>query len=105
MNCKQLFAMIMLSLHFNMAFLGIPAVLSQGCALSGDLCLRTEHLLFAEGVLIIAVLFYSVTQLRLSPERDPGSMTPSSLPELVLFCGGFEICSKNPCSNKQNAKT
>lgn len=67
MNCKQLFAMIMLSLHFNMAFLGIHAVLSQGCALSGDLCLRTERLLFAERVLIIAVVLHSVTQLKLKP--------------------------------------
>lgn len=71
-NCKQLFAMIMLSLHFNMAFLGIHAVPSQGCALSGDLCLRTEDLLFAEGVLITAVVFYPVTQLKLKPRACPG---------------------------------
>lgn len=55
-NCKQLFAMVVLSLHFNLAFPGTPAVPSQGCALSGDLCLRTEHLLFAAGLFIIAVL-------------------------------------------------
>lgn len=67
-NCKQLFAMIMLRFHFNMAFLGIHAVLAQSCALSGELCLRTEHLLFAEGMLIIVVVFYSLPQLKLEAQ-------------------------------------
>lgn len=64
--------MIRLSLHFNIAFLGIHAVPSQGYALSGDLCLRTEHLLFAGEVLIIGVVFYSVAQLKLKPRACPG---------------------------------
>ena len=64
-NCKQL---IMLRFHFNIAFLGIHTVLAQGCALSGDLCLRTEHLLFAEGMLIVVVMFYSISQLKLEAQ-------------------------------------
>lgn len=67
-NCKQLFAMITLRLHFNMSFPGIHAVPAQGWTLSGDLCWRAEHLLVSGGVFSIAVMFYSMPQLELEAQ-------------------------------------
>lgn len=54
----------------------------------------TEHLLFAEGVLIIAVVFYSVAQLKLEPEHDLGSLRSSTLSERVLFSEVFKFVQK-----------
>lgn len=73
-NHKQLFAMVTLRLHFHMAFLGIHAVRARGCASPGDLCVRTEPLLFADGALIIADAFYPIPRLRL--EARSGSTDP-----------------------------
>lgn len=100
-NCKQLFAVITLRLHFNMAFLGIHTGLARGCALSGDLCLRTEHLPFAEGVLILAVVFYSVTTAETrSPEYDLGSTDPVVCVNWFCSVRFLKLVQKN--LNKEN---
>lgn len=72
-NCKQLFASIMLRLHFNKAFPGIHVILAWGCALSGDLCLRTEQVFCWTGVFIAVMFYFTETK---SPRCDLDSTDP-----------------------------
>lgn len=55
---------------FIVAFPGIHTEPACGCAVSGDLCLRTERLLLG-GVLPLIVLFCSMLQLKPEAQKVP----------------------------------
>lgn len=101
-NCKQLFASIMWRLHFNMAFPGIHVILAWGCALSGDLCLRTEHLLFVGQVFLLPSCFI-LLKLKAQGVTWAQQIQWSVWTGFVLW-GFWSLFTKKTFFNKENVK-